>query len=181
MIARKQLKRLDPSTQAFVKYPAKLKVRKTGEKECRMHSEYQHSCSWDIGICLGMGLAFSNFFSFLACYIINLLLTIYVWIYIVRKGVPAPPFLRHPSIDLACAPPPIFKFLCPLPSFPFHPLLRYFRQFTPPSCKSVSQPFWPTNLSWFKQISKGWIYQFNCHFLSKTNFNLLNPFTNRLS
>ena len=38
----------------------------------------------------------------------------------------------------------------------------------------------PTNLSWFKQISKGWIYQFNCRFLSKINFNLLNPFTNRL-
>ena len=37
-----------------------------------------------------------------------------------------------------------------------------------------------TNLSWFKQISKGRIYQFNCRFLSKINFNILNPFTNRL-
>ena len=28
----------------------------------------------------------------------------------------------------------------------------------------------PTNLPWFKQISKGWFYQFNCCFLSKINF-----------
>ena len=35
----------------------------------------------------------------------------------------------------------------------------------------------PTNLSWFKQISKGQIYQLNCRFLSKINFNLLNPIT----
>ena len=30
----------------------------------------------------------------------------------------------------------------------------------------------PTNLSWFKQILKGRIYQLNCRFLSKTNFNV---------
>ena len=29
---------------------------------------------------------------------------------------------------------------------------------------------WPTNLPWFVQISKGWLYQFNCCFLSKINF-----------
>ena len=36
MIARKELKKLDPSMQAFVEYPAKLTVRKAGEKstEC---------------------------------------------------------------------------------------------------------------------------------------------------
>ena len=44
MIARKKLKRLDPSIQAFVKYPAKLMVRKAGEKEYRVHGEYLHSC-----------------------------------------------------------------------------------------------------------------------------------------
>ena len=44
MIARKELKRLDPSIQAFVKYPAKLMVRKAREKEYRVHGEYQHSC-----------------------------------------------------------------------------------------------------------------------------------------
>ena len=40
MIARKELKRLDPFIQAFIKYLAKLMVRKAGEKECRVHGEY---------------------------------------------------------------------------------------------------------------------------------------------
>ena len=40
MIARKELKRLDPSIQGFVRYPAKLMVRKAGEKEYRVHGEY---------------------------------------------------------------------------------------------------------------------------------------------
>ena len=31
MIARKKLKRLDPSIQTFVKYPSKFMVRKAGE------------------------------------------------------------------------------------------------------------------------------------------------------
>ena len=57
-------------------------------------------------------------------------------IYIVCKGVPAPhPFLRHPPLDPAC-PPPFFKFLFPLPSFLFHLLLRYFRQFPHPHTTS---------------------------------------------
>ena len=48
---------------------------------------------------------------------------------IVRKGVLVPPFLRHPPVDPAC---PLFKiFVSSLPSFLFHPLLRYFRQFLP--------------------------------------------------
>ena len=40
MVARKELKRVDPSIQVFVKYPAKLMVRKAGEKECRVYGEY---------------------------------------------------------------------------------------------------------------------------------------------
>ena len=32
MIARKELKKLDPHIQAFLKYPAKLMVRKAGKK-----------------------------------------------------------------------------------------------------------------------------------------------------
>ena len=40
MIARKELKRLDPPIQAFVKYPASVMVRKAGEKEYRVHGEY---------------------------------------------------------------------------------------------------------------------------------------------
>ena len=39
------------------------------------------------------------------------------------------PFLRHPPLDPACT--SFLKFLFPLNSFLFHPLLRYFRQFPP--------------------------------------------------
>ena len=39
--------------------------------------------------------------------------------------------LRHPSLDPAC--PPLLKSLLPLPFFLFHPFLKYFRQFPPPS------------------------------------------------
>ena len=40
MIARKELKRLDPSIHAFVKYSAKFMVRKPGEKEYRVDRKY---------------------------------------------------------------------------------------------------------------------------------------------
>ena len=57
--------------------------------------------------------------------------------HIVHKWVLAPPFfLRHPPLDPAC-PLPFFKSLFPLPYFLFHPLLRYFRQFPPPSCNPL--------------------------------------------
>ena len=49
---------------------------------------------------------------------------------IVGKGFLVPPFLRHPPVDPAC---PLFKIFISFPSFLFHPLLRYFRQFLPPS------------------------------------------------
>ena len=66
---------------------------------------------------------------------------------------------------------PLFKIFVPLPSFLFHPLLRYLRQFPSPS---RNQPptalIWPTYLTWFKQKSKGQFYQFNSRFLSKMNF-----------
>ena len=42
MIARKELKRLDPSIQAFIKYPAKLMVRKAVQTEYREHSYTIH-------------------------------------------------------------------------------------------------------------------------------------------
>ena len=41
---------------------------------------------------------------------------------------------------------PLFKIVVPLPSFLFHPLLMYFRQFP-----TLTQPIRPTNLLWFKQ------------------------------
>ena len=62
--------------------------------------------------------------------------TLYIYLYlymyiIVRKVVPVPPFLRHTPLDPAC--PPFLKSLFPLNSFLFHPVLRYFRWFSPPS------------------------------------------------
>ena len=65
---------------------------------------------------------------------------------IVRKGVPASPFLRHPPLDPGCPPILFFKSLCPLLSVLFHPCLRYFRQFPQPcanpSCPNLTnQPF----------------------------------------
>ena len=107
-------------------------------------------------------------------YISILLLTI------VRKGVPVPPpFFQAPTPWPSI--PPFLKSLFPLSSFLFHPVLRYFRQSPPPSHNPLVSLIQPTNLSWFKQISKRLFYQFNCHFLSKLIFNLLNPFTNKLS
>ena len=95
----------------------------------------------------------------------------------VRKGAPAPLF-KAPT-PWPSLPSPFLKPLCPLPSVLLHPLLRYFRQFPHPHANPSSPS--PTNqLSWFK-LSKGQIYQFNCCLLSKINFNLLNPFTSRLS
>lgn len=40
MIARKELTRLDPPIQVFVKYPTKLMVKKAGEKEYKVHDEF---------------------------------------------------------------------------------------------------------------------------------------------
>ena len=96
---------------------------------------------------------------------------------LVLMGVPAP--LRHPPLDLV--PPPFFKSLSPLSSFLFHPLLRYFRQ-TPTLLQPSPALTRPTNLPWFKQISKEWFYCFTSStvaFYQKSMFNLLNPFTNR--
>ena len=47
---------------------------------------------------------------------------------IVRKGVPATPLFKAP-IPWPSLPPPFFKSSFSLPSFLFHPLSRYFRQF----------------------------------------------------
>ena len=100
---------------------------------------------------------------------------------IVPKRVSAP-FFKAPTSWPRL---PLFlKSLCPFPSVLFHPLLRHFRQPFPPTPDPHANPpalIRPRNLFWFKQISKGRIYQFNCRFLSKINFNLLNSFTNRLS
>ena len=52
------------------------------------------------------------------------------WANIVLKGIPVPsppPVFKAPTPWISL--PSFFKFLYPLPSFLFHPLFRYFRQF----------------------------------------------------
>ena len=75
--------------------------------------------------------------------------------------------------------PPFLKSLCPLCSAP--PSFKVFYT-VPPNLTQIPPVLVQlTSLSWFKQISKELIYQFNSLFLSKINFNLLNCFTNRFS
>ena len=89
---------------------------------------------------------------------------------IVRKGVPASPpsFLRHPSLDPAR--PPLFKIFVTPPFFSVSPSFKVFSTVPPTLTQLHPALIRPTNLPWFRQISKGWFYQFNCHFLSKINF-----------
>ena len=99
---------------------------------------------------------------------------ILIYLIIVRKGVPVLPIFKShiawPSLSS------FVKSLCPFPSVLFHPLLGILDSSL--TLKQISAALiWPTNLFRFKQISKGQIYQFNCHFLLKISFNLLNPFT----
>ena len=101
-------------------------------------------------------------------YISILLLTI------VRKGVPAILFFSDTHHFL--------KSLLPLSSFLFYPVLRYFRQplstFTqlPNALNPTNQPFLvQTN------IEKVYFTSSTVTFYQHSIFNLLNPFTNRLS
>ena len=80
----------------------------------------------------------------------------------------------HPLTQLA----PFLESLFSLPSFLFHPLLRYFSISTPSCPNPTLQPSLLI-ISRFKQISKVWFYQLNCCFLSKINFWFFsNAFTN---
>ena len=65
---------------------------------------------------------------------LNVLAVTYLHGIIVCKRVPAPPFLRHSSLDPSCL---LFKIFFLLASFPFFYFLRYFRQFPPPSRNSL--------------------------------------------
>ena len=86
---------------------------------------------------------------------------------IVPKSVPAatpPLFFKVPN-PWPSLPPSFLKSLFPFPSFLFHLLDSSPHPHATPYCPNR----W-TNLPWFKQISKGRFYQFNCRFLSKINF-----------
>ena len=92
-------------------------------------------------------------------------------IFIVHKfvrGFQPPPLFKAPTPWPSLT--PFLKSLFYLPAFLFHPLLRYFRQFPLTFRQPPTALIWPTNLLWFKQLSKGQFYQFNCHFLSKIHF-----------
>ena len=73
--------------------------------------------------------------------------------FIVCKGVPPlPPFLKS---------------FFPLPSFLFHPLLRYFRYFPDPhAIPCCPNPTHQPTHNTLKEISEGWFYQLNSCFLS---------------
>ena len=88
---------------------------------------------------------------------------------IVRLGGPTPaPFLRHPPLDPAC---PSFQNLCfPYPLFCSNLFSGILDSFPHPLTQPPPAVIRPSKLPWFKQISKGRFYQFNCRFLSKINF-----------
>ena len=96
---------------------------------------------------------------------------------IIRNEVAALPFLRDPPLHPACPTP--FKIRVSPPLFFVTPTFKLFQTVPPPhatpsSPNSTHQPSLQL-INGFKQISKGWFYQFNCHFLI---FDILNPFTN---
>ena len=65
--------------------------------------------------------------------------------------------------------PPPFKILVSPPLFSVSPLFKVSPTLKQPPPVLIC----PTNLSWFKQISKGLFYQLNCHFLSKIDFYII--------
>ena len=84
-----------------------------------------------------------------------------------------PPIFKAPR-PWSSLPPAFFKNLFLLLYLLFYPLLRYFRHFPHPqttsSCpNSTNQPSLLI-INGFKQISKRWVYQFKCWFISKINF-----------
>ena len=76
-----------------------------------------------------------------------------LYIVIVHKGVPAPLLFKAPTPWPSL--PSLFKIFVSPPLFSVPPSFKVFRQFPPPSQppSALIQP--PTNLPWFKQISKG--------------------------
>ena len=93
-------------------------------------------------------------------------------LWIVHKGVPASPFLRHYHLTLLA---PLFKICFPCPLFWQPPSLH---PHAIPSCPN------PTNQPTFLGLNiyqKGDFTSLAVTFYQKSVFNLLNPFTSRLS
>ena len=69
--------------------------------------------------------------------------------------------------------PPVLKSCVSPPVFPVPPRFKVFQTVHPhaiPSCPNPTDQPSLHIINRFKQISKGWFYQFNCHFLSKVSF-----------
>ena len=111
---------------------------------------------------------------FIVCMISEKYFSDYICIIIIVRGS-NPPLFKAPTSS------PSLPSLFPLPLFLFHPILRNFTQFPPPSHNPLL-PF--SDSATFHSVNK---YQ-KCDFTSSTAafyqksiFNHLNPFTNRLS
>ena len=104
-----------------------------------------------------------------------------VFLSIVRKGFRPPPPLFFKALTPWPSCSPFLKTLFTLPSFLFHLLLRYFRQF-PPLSRNPLQPSsdQPTFLD-LRKYQKGGFNNSTVAFYQKSIFNILNAFTNRLS
>ena len=82
------------------------------------------------------------------------------------KGLQVSPFKgTQPLTQLV----PLFKIVS-TSLFSVTPTFKVFYRVPPTLTQPPAALIRPTNLPWFKQISKGWFYQFNCRFLSKMNF-----------
>ena len=99
------------------------------------------------------------------------------------KGVPAPlPHFKVPTSSPKL--PPFLKIFVSRPLFFVPPPFKVFQTVPPPhphtnpSCPNLTHQPSSHIINVFKQISKGWFYQFNCRLLSKINFDFLNPITN---
>ena len=86
----------------------------------------------------------------------------------VRGFPPPPPFSKQPLFDPAC--PTLFKIFVSALLFSVAPPFKVFQTVPPTLTQPLTALIRPTNLPWFKQISKERLYQFNCRFLSKINF-----------
>ena len=95
----------------------------------------------------------------------------------ISKCVPADK--RHPHLDPAWT--PFLKSLFPLPLFLVHPILRYFRQFSPPSHNPLLPLSDQPTFLGLSKYQKGDFTSSTDAFYQKSIFNLLNPFTNSLS
>ena len=79
------------------------------------------------------------------------------------RGFQALPLFEGPTLEPAF---PLLKIFVSPPFFYVPPGFKLFQTVSP----ALTQPPTALNLPWFRQMSKGRYFQFNCHFLSKIMF-----------